>query len=166
MTGGRRSQIMMSDLFLAASIFILLLGMMIFLYNHYTSKFESRQEFDRMQFSAVQLSDMLVKSEGLPHDWETNPNATLMVGLAHKENCKRNLSAMKVGSMVNMSYGDVKGLFGGHYDFYLMIESVNGSLIAETGKKSGSATAVSVERRVMYNDDSAILSLVLWRAEQ
>lgn len=160
----RKSQIAMSDLFLAASIFIILLGAVVYLYSHYTTKFESRQEFNRMQLSAIQITDMLVKSPGKPSNWESDepdtPKLEIM-GLAYSDAGKRNLSVLKVNAFLNLSYDKTRDILGTEHDFYFRLSTLGGSVIAEKGLNATGARAVSIERRVLYAGQSAILSFVL-----
>lgn len=160
----KRSQLSISDLFLAVCIFIVLIGAVIFIYSHYASEFESRQEFNRMQLNAFQTAELLVKSGGSPAGWENMPDQTALMGFAYNSNSKRNLSSQKVGAFVNMSYPDIKRIFGTNYDFYFKITDIEGNVMADKGSNltdSPGARAVSVERRVLYNGQNAVLLFAL-----
>lgn len=156
----KKSQISIADLFLAASIFVILLGAVVFIYNHYNVKFESRQSFNRMQLSAMQITEILVKSEGVPGNWEFNSTETELIGLAYNS---RNLSMNKVEAFVNMSYDESKQLLGVNDDFYFKISSIDGNILAEKGNNATGNKAVGIERRIMYNEENAVLSFMLWR---
>lgn len=160
----KKSQLSISDLFLAVCIFIVLIGAVIFIYSHYSSEFESRQEFNRMQLNAFQTAELLVKSGGSPAGWENMPDQTTIMGFAHNSNSKRNISSQKVGAFVNMSYSDIKRIFGTNYEFYLRITDIEGNIMAEKGRTpadSPGARAVSIERRVLYNGQNAVLLFAL-----
>lgn len=155
----RKAQLGMSDLFLAVSIFVVLLGAVVFTYNHYTVKFESRQNFNRMQLATMQITELLVKSPGMPADWESNSSKTRIIGLAYSS---RNISEEKVSRFIDMSYDESKRIFGTNNDFHFRLADMGGSLIAEKGYNATGNTAISMERRVLYNGENAILSFTLW----
>lgn len=160
----KRSQISISDLFLAVCVFIVLIGSIIFIYSHYDSEFESRQEFNRMQLDAFQTAELLVKSGGSPDGWESMPNQTALIGFAYGSGSKRNLSSQKVGAFVSMNYSDIKSILGTNYEFYLKITDMVGNVLAEKGSNmtdEEGERAVSIERRVLYNGQSAVLLFAL-----
>ncbi|MFC1755076.1 hypothetical protein ACFL96_17065 [Thermoproteota archaeon] len=156
----RKAQVGMADLFIAASVFIILLVAIAFVYNLYSEKFQARQRFNRMQISAFQISNILVKSEGIPFDWETDPQNTVMIGLAGN---KRIFSDDKVDAFLNMDYNMTKEIFKSGYDYNFKIYRLNGQILAEKGTNiTGNATAVSMERRVLYDDEEVVMALLLW----
>lgn len=156
---GKRSQISMSDIFLAVSVFVILIGAVVFLYNSYGQKFESRKSFNRMQLSAMEAADVLAKTNGLPSNWELNPDMTEAIGLAGNE---RNISEQKLNAFLNISYNRSRELMGISQDYYFKIVYGKGDFIAEKGINSTGGEAVGVERRVMYRGENAILYIVLW----
>lgn len=159
----KRSQLGISDIFFASTILLVLIGAIFFVYNNYSVKFESRHEFNRMQLSALQLTDMLVKSSGEPDGWENNSSMARVIGLAYKGNNGRNISPQKVESFVGMNYTMAKEILGTDYDFYFRMTGTEGTIMAEKGLKSEGTQAVSIERRVMYRENDTILSFVLWK---
>lgn len=162
---GKKSQLGMSDLFLAASIFVVLMGAAVFAYSHYTSKFESRQEFNRMQLAALEITDMLVKSPGMPSDWElwldSGEVKLHVIGFAYDPVNARNLSATKIEGFMNMSYTESKKKLGTDYDYYFKIRDLEGNTLAEKGSSQEEGQAAGIERRVLYNNNGAIMSFML-----
>lgn len=155
----KKSQLGIGDLFLAVSIFVVVIGAVVFIYNHYNVKFESRQSFNRMQISGMQITELLVKSKGVPENWELNSTETKLIGLAYDD---RNLSGQKISGFINMSYNESKELLGIDYDFYFKLTDIEGNLLAKNGYNATGVQAVSIERRVLYNGENAIMSFVLW----
>lgn len=155
----RRSQLNVSDLFLAASICVVLIGAVIFIYSHYTEKYESRQVFNRLQLSAINTADILARTPGRPGNWELNWTTAGMIGLAHDD---RNISEAKLNSFLNMSYNLSRELIGISEDYRFRLHYIDGSMIAEKGINATGKEAVGVERRVLYNGENAILSFVIW----
>lgn len=151
-----------ADLFLAACVFILTIGAIIYIYDGYIEKYNDRQSFSRLQLSAMQITDMLVRSSGMPADWESNISRTASIGLAYTEGDSRNISASKILAFSNMSYDSTKEIFGTKYDFNFRLVSNNGSVIMQKGSNSTRTRAVGVERRVFFQGEDAIISFVLW----
>ncbi|PIN86408.1 hypothetical protein COV19_04980 [Candidatus Woesearchaeota archaeon CG10_big_fil_rev_8_21_14_0_10_44_13] len=158
----KRSQISITDFFLAASIFVVLIGALVFVYSNYTAKFASRQESSMMQLSAIQAADILAKSHGKPDRWGVNSTLAQEIGLAQDD---RNISAQKLDSFLNISYNTSKELMGITDEYHFKISYIDGNTIAEKGMNSTGRKAVGVERRVIYGGENAILSLILWKRD-
>ncbi len=162
-SGSKRGQVEGSDLFVAATMFIILFTGVILVFNSYSDRFDSSREFRRMQTSALQTADLMVKTGGLPSGWHSNPNSTRMIGLAHSIKEQRNISPEKLDSLLALNYTRIKEITGAPYEIRLEIRGIGGDVIAEKGKEPGGETVVRAERRVFYEGEDAIFSLTMWR---
>lgn len=156
----KRSQISIGDFFLAASIFIILMGSVVLVYDRYTSKFDSREAYNRIQLSSIQAADMLARSGGEPKNWELNSSSARMIGLARSD---RNISVQKLDSFLNMSYNYSKDVMRIDGDYYFKIVGLSGNIIAYKGMNATGRSAAGVSRIVLYNDEYAVMSFILWK---
>lgn len=159
----RKAQIESGDLFISATIFIILISGVLLAFNHYTERFESQQEFRGIQSSALQITGLMVKSEGVPAGWHLNPNSTRTIGLAYSRHEPRNISPAKLETFTNMSYDDIRDIAGVPHEFYFRLTDLKGGLISEKGDNSTGDKAVSIQRKVLYKGREAIVSFRLWR---
>ncbi|MFO8016010.1 MAG: hypothetical protein R6U32_02815 [Candidatus Woesearchaeota archaeon] len=164
-----RAQVSMGDLFLAASILIILTGAIALIYDSYTDRLESRQEFKRLQLSAIRSTELLVKSPGMPEDWEeditgtvnSTSNMTLShIGLSNPVS-HRNISPEKLEAFRNISYDAVRDIMGSGHDFIIRVMDIQGNLLLEKGGNNtdpeGNRTIVSVERRALLEGDEVVI---------
>ncbi len=156
----KKSQIAVTDLFIALFIATILIIIVIFTWNRYSIILNEESDYRELQIIAFQTADLLVKSEGDPQNWENNPLNVDVIGLATKD---RNLSAEKVNSFINLSYNfTLKSLGLELYDFYFQLKDINGTKLAEHGKTPKNFV-VNVQRLVLYENEKAIVEFALWK---
>lgn len=159
----KKAQVWSLDFALSLMIFMSALFATVFAWNYISANTAGTQTMHELQAKALALSDSLIRTPGLPQDW--NESTAQVIGLAEDENV---LNIAKVRSFVNMSdddYDRLKGLMDiGFYDFYLEVVDLNGTVFENTTTPvdQSSLTVVPVERYVIYNGRVAKVRFVIW----
>lgn len=158
----KRAQLAVTDLFIALFIATILIVIIIFAWNRYTVILEDNVGYEEMQIIAFQVSDLLVKSEGEPEDWENDPSNVDVIGLASSD---RELSPKKVEAFVNLSYNITSKSLGVElYHYYFQLKHINGTKMAEHGVIFPSnRSVVNVPRLVMYENEEAVVEFAVWK---
>lgn len=156
----KKSQIVMIDLMAAMFIFVVLLAAIMLTWNRYTVTLNDQVEYEEAQLMAYQISDIFVKTQGRPVDWEKNSSNAIIIGLANSD---RNISAAKVNAFLNMSYNDSKKIFKiPLYDFSFQIKDLEGNnLTSSYGEINENDFVISLRRYVFYGNGKAIMEFRL-----
>lgn len=163
----RKAQTAIIDLFIALSIFILLVMIIVYLWNDYNTRINEDVEYEKMQLKAYQVTNQLVKTQGNPFSWEKNPNNFKEIGLVTFD---RNISAEKLEAFVALArtdnkYNNIRSSFnldGYGFNFNLTTLS-NKNLKSSGGTPEGDEEIISVERYVIYGDEEAIFRFKIWK---
>ena len=157
----RKGQIASIDLFIAITIFVMLLGVVLHAWNLYNMRLQDNIEYERMQLAAFRVSDLLAKSTGYPGAWEENPGAAETLGLASSG---RVLSASKVSAFASMGY-DVsrQKLKLVPYEYRFRIKQLSNNVTTALGLPVSGDLSVTAERYVSYNNEKAIMEFTVWK---
>jgi hypothetical protein len=159
----RKAQIWTLDFSISILIFISAMIAVLFAWNYVSSGYQENQELREMQLKVLTISDSLIRTPGLPDDWDSD--SVEVIGLAGEENV---LDPLKVREFVNMSdanYSRVKALLDiSLYDFYFEVEDLNGTVHENTTFPMSPSTTLVVptERYSLYNDRIVKVRFVLW----
>src|SRR3989344_8213091 len=104
----KKAQLFTTDLFIALSIFIILIGIVFLTWARYNAKLNEDINFEDMQIKAFQITDLLTKTEGYPSAWEKNISSLEVIGLMESE---RNLSLAKTQNFTSLDYNLTRQLF-------------------------------------------------------
>lgn len=132
----------------------------VFAWNYISTDAVQTQEMKEMQLSVLTLSDSILRTPGVPADW--NESTVKVIGLVNDENI---LADSKVRSFTNMSYSTARSLLGVYpYDFYFEIKDVNGTVYGNTTfpVSSDASIVVPAERYAMYNGRIVKVKFVMW----
>ncbi len=155
----KKSQLAVTDLLIASVVLIILILLLIFWWNRYTEVLSEESAYQKKQIILFQTADLLIKSQGLPQNWEENPNEVKVIGLASSD---RDISEDKVIAFVNLSYNVTSKSLGlDLYDFYFQLKSVNGTKLFEHGKDP-TDEVINIQRIVLYKNEKAIIELSIW----
>lgn len=69
----RKGQIASVDLFIAFTVFILLISILVGMWNTYSQRLNEGIEYEKMRLAAYHISDSFVKTPGSPSAWELSP---------------------------------------------------------------------------------------------
>ena len=157
---GRKAQIASIDLFVALTIWAVLLLLIVLSWNLNNNDIIERLEFDSMASRAFQISDTLIKDRGFPSNW--NSGNVSIIGFAAED---RILSQEKVSAFTNLSYNASREIFKAYGEnFYFALRNLTGENITSSGMQpAGSRRAVSVMRYVLYNNETAVMEFTLWK---
>lgn len=156
----RKSQITLTDLFVAIFMATVLIIIIVFAWNRYTTILNDEANYKELQIIAFQTADLLVKSGGQTKGWERSPESVQVIGLASSD---RNLSTEKVNAFVNLDYNITSKALGVElYNFHFQLNHINGTKLAEHGK-TPSESVVNVQRIVSYKNEKAVLEFGLWK---
>lgn len=157
----KKAQIIVTDLFVAVAIFILLMSIVVIGWSRYTRKLDNKISYEEMQIKTFQTTNLLTKNQGKPTGWEKNPGSVEILGLASRD---RILSAAKVNGFANLSYENAtKFLNIRIYDFYFQIKDFENNTLTSAGKIPAGDYSVGLKRYVIYENEKAIFEFILWK---
>jgi len=160
----RKGQTFTPDFFFSAVIFIFIVNIAFLAWNSAQDKtidFES----DNMQRKIFYITDMLARTQGFPHDW--NSTYIDIPGLADSPNI---INISRMNELENISYDNLTYMWGiAYYDFNLTIKSDN--IYKTAGKEIDmeSDYITPIERVVLIQDDDTgtlekgLLRFTLWK---
>ncbi len=156
---GKRGQVWSLDLITSIVIFLMVLMPLFFLWNYVNRQNDQQILFDEAENLALSVSDSLVRTRGIPEDWNTSSVNT--IGLATEENV---LDVAKVSYFLTMGgseYNRTRTILTGGYDFFFNLTDLNGTNYGVVGSKPDDKTLVPVERYCLYNDRIAKLEFAI-----
>ncbi|MBI2545682.1 hypothetical protein HYV81_00715 [Candidatus Woesearchaeota archaeon] len=157
----RKAQIAITDLFIAIFIFTGLIIAIFAAWNTYLNRLEERITYSAMLAQAVRISDVLVKSQGRPVNWEANNASAEIIGLASSD---RNISVEKVTAFTTMDYNTTKELLNiKGYNYKLLLMNINNSALIDYGNNATGNLTVAIRRIVWYGNGSAYMDLIIWK---
>lgn len=156
----KQAQAVMADFFLATVVFMIILTAIIFTKNSYETRIHENLIEEELIFGALEVANVLVKTPGLPSNWEFEPDFVVMPGLASSD---RILSTAKIDSFFDLNYSDIQD-FMSMGNINLTLKDFNGVVIKSTGIAGPEFVShfIRIERRVLYNDEKAILVVDVW----
>ncbi|HDI72858.1 MAG TPA: hypothetical protein ENF58_01855 [Candidatus Altiarchaeales archaeon] len=178
----KRAQVSSGELLMACFIFFLVLIMAITIWNNTTEKIKGSERFYDLEETAVDISEKLVRTGGIPSGW-SKENVTV-IGLANEPRVLDQGKILEFLDMMNDSafnnppcndpgisnYECNKHILGiGKYEFYFTLEDINGTTIeienisCYTGKEPQNETEkLTVTRTAILNNKIVRMVLTLW----
>ena len=160
----KKGQAAVTDLFIAISVFIILITIMTLTWNLYNLRLQNRFDYDDMMTKAFQVSDVLIKSKGNPVDWETDPNSTIVIGLSSND---RIISKTKVETFTDedlFNESKLKDILKvNQFNYYFVLRHLNGTLIHTRGLFPSGNLAINLARLVLYDDIPVFLEFAVWK---
>jgi len=155
-----KAQTIMIDFFFAIIILIFIIELYISGWGRSVLGIGLKEQRNEMELLALEISDMFIKSSGIPGDW--NESTVLAIGLAQKDHI---LDPDKVDEFTDLSIDKTKELLGiSNLDFYFKLDYVQGENIEEYGSSpTNSEEIVVVRRLVLYNNREAFMEIWLWK---
>ena len=162
MPKSEKGQATMIDFMMALFIFIIVIGYLTTVWLINLSTIENNYVLDDMQRLAFQATDLLIRSEGLPSNWEVmDIDDVNRIGLAERD---RVIDEQKLNSFKNLGaeYERVKQLLQiANYDFHFELQGaddVNAGLPC-----MAAAQKAVVKRAVNYKGSEAIVTFTLYK---
>lgn len=150
-----KAQIALIDFFIAFFLFVIVISATIYTWNLYLTRLNEDMENNEMMIKAIQTTEVLVKSSGVPTRWSLS-NVTL-VGLAESD---RILSTEKVDLFVNLPESQIKNIFRIQlYGFYFAIMGMNNSIINMTQYMEEQDLHIAYYQKETYMDEEVTILL-------
>lgn len=153
------------DFLASVTIFIVVLATILFAWTYVGKESSSQLEMKRMETKAMDISDSLVMTPGVPEDW--TPGSVQSLGFAQDE---WGLNSTKIASMAGMDYDLVRTKLGaGLYEFYMRIYDKDNQTLdlgmadAEAGTYPDSSKMVAKSQRYVVVDGvPSVMEFYLW----
>ena len=154
-----KAQIAMTDLFLAVFLFIILAAFFFIAWDTYQKRLYDTISRSEMEIYTIQITNQILRSPGVPENWEYFNKTPDAIGLADKYN---SISDKKLSGLKNLNYTDIKDLMNlGSYNFYFLLKQSNNSIFEIGDYPSGQS--VNLRRYVTYKNEPAIVEVSLWK---
>lgn len=155
-----QGQVVSYDLLIAVFIFLLVFAFALSIWQNSIGAIAVEKTIYEMKNSAVQLSNQLVMTPGIPSNWHLGGDANLY-GFALS---RRALSLQKLNAFRALDYNSAKGRMGiADYDFYIKIEQDLNRVYEAGNAKSGAEIAINSSRVVSYNGKNAVFYFTLYK---
>lgn len=151
----KKTQINTLDFLIAVFIFSLALIYAVTSLNEAAQNALSETDYKYMMLSAIEVSEILVKNNGVPSAW--NRSSVELIGLASGD---RKISEEKVNEFCNMTQDDTRKIFRTQYYIHF---SINGNKTISCGLTPSGKKAVSIRRKILFNNENGVLEVTLWR---
>lgn len=160
-------QVWSLDFAISLVIFFSALVLIIFSWNYTSIQAVEQREFNNMQTLALEISDSLIRTTGIPADWDLIN--VKIIGLASNENI---LNSTKIEQLLNLDYDKIKQLLViANYEFYFELDYLNNTIIEINGNEtkkglypSNANIIVPTERYCLYDEEIVKLKFILWNA--
>jgi len=163
----KRGQVWSADFIASMIVFFTAVAIIIFAWNYIIGQNQEQLSLNEIENTALSASDSLIRSPGIPYDWDETSVTTL--GIAEQENV---LNTTKASMFLDMDELKIKSLLGiSNFEFYWELAYLNGSLIQDASgqdmKKGAEPAAnsrivVPVQRLVVYDGLPAKMAFLLW----
>jgi hypothetical protein len=151
-------------------IFSIVLAYSLGTYYYYINEYRAVEARKNLEVSALALTDTLLKSPGIPGDWEMGaegeemeeeeagwiPTNLQSVGLVGRPNA---LEPAKVFALDVMDYNYSKEIMGVGAEYFLSITTVEGITIMRKGVQRANESAIAIRRIALYNGSYAWVTI-------
>ncbi len=159
-----RGQAAVTDLFIAIAVFVLLITIITVDWNKYQIQLASELDYDTMKFKAFHIIDALVRTPGVPEDWEAQPELPSVIGLASEPNV---ISNAKLTAFINtLTPAQIKEIFKINlYTFFFELKDQNGAILYSHGTPTNNTADFSVvlSRPIIYQENVGVVSFTIWK---
>ncbi len=156
----KRGQVAVTDFFIAAVIFAIIVTAIMLSWNSYNRKIQDQINYNELIIKGFHASELLSKYPGRPTAWETTGEVDL-IGLADEKNL---ISEAKLLNFTQRSYDETRRLLNLEaYGFYFELKDAVGNDFSPSiiGSKSGNIS-VNIRRFVVYKNQEAVLEVSVY----
>ncbi len=138
------------------------------MWNTISDKIVENRVRNEVRTTAIDVSDQLLKSSGVPSDWETRPGQNFSIGLVDRDN---KLNINKTLELKKMNYPSLKTSLGvSAYGFYFKVTDLFGNILSYSGNNldaglkptSNASMIVNSKRLAIWNNNIVSVDVVLW----
>lgn len=161
-----RAQMWSMDFVISAVMFFVSVVLILFAWNYVTTENYEQMVFNDMQNTGLIVSDVLVRTEGSPPDWNTT---ALAIGLASDDNV---IDENKLRNFMDyMSYNESKRIMGiRNFEYYFTMKNLDNITIQMDGKNIEKGyppsidvnTIVPIQRYALFQEKIAKIEFTLW----
>lgn len=156
-----KGQVVTSDFMLAIIILMIVIGMAGSLWNRSMYLIAEKNKRTQMRRLGLAVSSMLVKSSGVPNDWDSDNVIT--IGLVDRPNVLNEDKILAFNSMEKSKIQDLLGIES--FDFSFRVRAVNDTILFDYGTyPSGEIDVIVVRRLALYDTEPVYVEFGLWRA--
>jgi len=159
----KRGQVFSVDLVVTVIAFIIIFVFLISFWNLNVLRFSERKYSDELQLLSFQTTDILIKSPGVPNNWEDNSNNISVIGLGLSLGY---LDANKVNTFLGLDYDLTKEKFNiERFDYRFELLSIDGEVLNTSGANLSNNLLenIAVSRIVMIGNETRLIQFNLWR---
>lgn len=159
----KRGQLFSVDLVVTVIAFIVILAFLLSFWNLNVLRFSERKHSDELQLLSFQIIDVLIKSPGVPDNWENNLDGLSVIGLSSNSNI---LDSEKVNTFLSLDYNLVKEKFNiERFDYQVKLLSINGNVLNTSGISPSEdlLEKIAINRIVMIRNETRLVQFNLWR---
>jgi len=155
-----KGQAITADFLLGIIILMIVISVAGSSWNRSIYLIREKNERTHMRRLGMSVSSMLVKSSGVPSDWDANNVVT--IGLVDKPNILDYEKIVSFNSMEQSKIHDLLGING--FGFSFRIRAVNDTILFDYGASAPADKDVIVIRRLaLYDSTAAFVEFGLWR---
>jgi len=162
-----KGQFTTTEFLMIVFVLIFLITLATVIWNTVGKTIGEKTVKNELQSAAIDISDQLLKSQGLPTDWE-GTSKIYSLGLVVGDHM---IDEGKLRSMLNLPYSQIKSSLGiKTYEFYFKIVNLSGNIIqvdgknAEVGLKPDTASNIVNSRRIaILNNQIVYADVITWR---
>ncbi|MFH0861669.1 MAG: hypothetical protein V1875_01445 [Candidatus Altiarchaeota archaeon] len=156
----RRGQAFSADLVVGVVLSILALGLLSAAWGIGKVRLDETEHMRALEDKANRISNLLVKSPGIPPDWEDDVSNVSVLGLAGSD---RRLSEGKVEALKLLGEPRLRELFMmGGTGCVVRLRTPEGAIIKSTGNLEYSDSVVTSARIVSFRNQTMFLEVSVW----
>ncbi|MBU0460441.1 MAG: hypothetical protein KKH52_03885 [Nanoarchaeota archaeon] len=159
----KKGQLFSIDGFVAIVIFLVIFVFLISVWNLYSIKLSQNVASEELHLLAFQTTDLLLKTNGVPENWELVEGNVSVVGLNAYPGV---LNANKVNTFLAMDYDLAKAYFNlERFDFSFKFLTLGGSVVSSLGIEPNEKTeeVVSIVSFAKLENEVRKIEFMLWR---
>ena len=147
-----------ADFMLAAFIFFAVFAYSVEAYYQNLGMYNAEEMRKNTEISTLAATDVLLKTHGIPGDWELDAENAKSIGLVGRPNV---INPAKLSALQAMDYNYSKEALGIGVDYYLSVVPLTGQMIMEKGQRMG-GDAVVASRLAIYNETYVRVTLYVY----
>ena len=145
------------DYIVAFFIFLILIFISAYLAFEPITKDSSYTKEIKVQENAKRISELLIKTKGLPENWENGPENLERLGLASEPWV---LDSDKITALSSLNYSQIKDSLDIDYQFILKVQSNSTSI--SIGDLPNDVTVAIINRYAILGNETATVTVGIW----
>ena len=154
-----KGQVWSLDFVTSLVVFLVVLIPLFFIWSYVNMQNQQQILFYEVETLTLSISDMLIRTEGLPEGWDTSD--VNQIGLSSEENVLNTTKVSYFLTMGNSEYNRTRAILTGSYDFFFNLTDLNGTSHGIIGNKPQDRMTIPIERYCLYNERIAKLEFAI-----